>query len=142
MIHSTTDERGVVTLTIDRPERRNALDRSTMRGIAETLAVAENGTHIRALVVRGNGGTFSAGRDLKEAAELKLDAALADFVDRIVALDQAAVRQTLETFRAAQTMPLDQSLTMGLHLNQLLDAGGSFSRGGAAFAERQAKKDR
>ena len=71
-----------------------------------------------------------------------LEAALESYVDRIVALDPSAVQQTLETFRAAETMPLDQALTMGLHLNQLLDASGSFKRGGAAFAKNQADKAR
>lgn len=65
-----------------------------------------------------------------------LAAAVAEFTDRIVSLDANAVRQTLETYRAAETMPLDQSLTLGLHLNQLLDAAGSFRKAGQAFARK------
>jgi|GEM_PF-4372044 len=37
---------------------------------------------------------------------------------------------------AARSMPLDQALTMGKHLNQLLDASGSFAAGSQAFADR------
>ena len=59
--------------------------------------------------------------------------AVAGFTDRIVALAPTAVRQTLETYRAAETMPLDQSLTLGMHLNQLLDASGSFRAAGRSF---------
>ena len=59
--------------------------------------------------------------------------ALTDFIGRIVALDPLAVRQTLETYRAAEQMPLDQSLTMGKQLNQLLDASGSFHAAGSRF---------
>lgn len=252
MIQLTTDKRGVATITIDRPQRRNALDSVTMDGIAKGLAGLQSKPEVRAVVIRGSGSTFSAGRDLKEAAELPLDqalnqheawtdvfrvlrrlpfpsvaavegfavaggftlamgcdfviaersaqfgamemkngfpaavctpllarlaaprvglelalfgelvsaerlfsvglinqladgtdgldTALSDYVDKIVTLDQSAVRQTLETFRAAETMSLDQSLTMGLHLNQLLDASGSFKRGGATFAANQSKK--
>jgi enoyl-CoA hydratase/carnithine racemase len=63
--------------------------------------------------------------------------ALADgFIARLLKLNPAAVKQTKEAFRAARSMPLDQAMTIGKHLNQLLDASGSFSRGSAAFAER------
>ena len=36
-------------------------------------------------------------------------------------------------------MPLDQALTMGKHLNQLLDASGSFAAGSQEFAARTGK---
>ena len=35
------------------------------------------------------------------------------FTDRIVKLAPLAVKQTLETFRATELMPIDQGLTMG-----------------------------
>ena len=65
--------------------------------------------------------------------------AVADFTDRIVALSPTAVRQTLETYRASETMPLEQSLTLGMHLNQLLDAAGSFRDAGQAFAGKEGR---
>ena len=66
--------------------------------------------------------------------------ALADgFVGRLLKLTPAAVKQTKETFRAARSMPLDQAMTMGKHLNQLLDASGSFAAGSAEFAARTGK---
>ena len=244
-----TDARGVVTLTIDRPRRRNALDSAAMSALAAHLGRLEGDRAARAVVIQGAGGTFSAGRDLKEAAALAADRAhdqhgswtdvfrrlrrlpfpsvaavsghavaggftlamgcdfviadrsarfgamemrngfpaavcipilarlapariglelamfgdpvpaerlhaaglvnvladggaglakaLSEFTERIVALDPAAVRQTLETYRAAETMPLDQSLTLGQHLNQLLDAAGTFRSAGRAFAGKE-----
>jgi enoyl-CoA hydratase/carnithine racemase len=62
-----------------------------------------------------------------------------DFIGRLLKLNPAAVKQTKETFRAALSMPLDQALTMGKHLNQLLDASGSFAAGSAEFAARTGK---
>lgn len=62
-----------------------------------------------------------------------------DFIARLLKLNPAAVKQTKETFRAARAMPLDQALTMGKHLNQLLDASGSFAAGSAEFAARTGK---
>ena len=58
------------------------------------------------------------------------------FVGRILELDALAVRQTIETFRAAREMPLAGSMTLGRHLNQLLDASGAFARGSEKFASR------
>ena len=251
-IHADTDARNVVNLTIDRRARRNALDSAAMSALAEALRGFEEQRTLRALVIRGAGGSFSAGRDLKEAADLPakraldqhsawtevfrrlrrlpfpsvaavegyavaggftlamgcdfviaertarfgalemkngfpaavctpilarlappriglelalfgdlvpaqrlyeaglvnrladgsdgLAEAVADFTDRIVALSPTAVRQTLETYRAAETMPLDQSLTLGLHLNQLLDAAGSFRDAGQAFAGKDGRE--
>ena len=71
------------------------------------------------------------------------DAALSaladDFVGRLLKLSPGAVKQTKEAFRAARTMPLDQAMVIGKHLNQLLDAAGNFAAGSAAFAERGRK---
>ena len=55
------------------------------------------------------------------------------FTDRLVKLAPLAIQQTLESFRAAKLVPIEQSLTMGLHLNQLLDASGSFAKGGESW---------
>ncbi|HEY7071001.1 MAG TPA: enoyl-CoA hydratase-related protein [Acidimicrobiales bacterium] len=61
MIHS--EARGpVVAVTIDRPERRNALDHAALDGLAAALAAC--GDDVRALVLTGAGGHFCAGADL------------------------------------------------------------------------------
>jgi enoyl-CoA hydratase/carnithine racemase len=77
-------------------------------------------------------GLINALADTDEALPALAD----DFVGRLLKLNPAAVKQTKEAFRAARTMPLDQAMTIGKHLNQLLDASGSFSQGSEAFAER------
>ena len=73
--------------------------------------------------------------DADELAEVE-----ADFVGRLAALDPNAVALTREMFRAAETMPLDNALDMGKHLNSFLSASGWFAEGGKKFAARQ--KDR
>jgi len=61
---------GVSTVTICRPERRNALDTPTWRALAVAFerAFAEDDT--RVVVLTGQGGTFTAGQDLREMAAL------------------------------------------------------------------------
>ena len=246
-IERSVDRRGIVTLTINRPRRRNALDSEAMALLRKEISgLAEAGSE-RALVIRGADGSFSSGRDLKEAKDLALERGLnqqaewvevfralrrlpipsvaaveghavaggftlamgCDFVlaergvgfgalemrngfpaavcipilarlvgprvglelalfgdivsaerlyevglvtelvdggamsgaidaftDRILNLAPIAVRETLESWRAAESAPIEQSLTMGLRLNQLLDASGRFSLPNPSFSNK------
>jgi enoyl-CoA hydratase len=60
-------------LTIDRPERRNAVDAATAKALREGLARFEADDGARALVLTGAGGeAFCAGADLK-AMDLEVD---------------------------------------------------------------------
>jgi len=63
-----TLEAGVLTLTINRPERRNALDAATITRLHRRLVDAAEDRAVRTVVLTGAGGAFSAGADLKEAA--------------------------------------------------------------------------
>lgn len=55
----------VLHITIDRPERRNAISPEVVRGIAEALGAAESDEAIRAVVMTGAGEkAFCAGADL------------------------------------------------------------------------------
>jgi enoyl-CoA hydratase len=59
----------VARLTLNRPERANALNQTMLVEIAAALDDAENDPDIRALIVRGAGAAFSSGFDLKEQME-------------------------------------------------------------------------
>jgi enoyl-CoA hydratase/carnithine racemase len=54
----------VAVLTIRRPEKRNALDDTTVKGLARALEDLPDG--VRAAVLHGEGEHFSAGLDLSE----------------------------------------------------------------------------
>ncbi len=241
-------EGGVLTLTLNRPEARNALNAAGMADLNAALRDAETNADAHVMVIRAAGKAFSAGRDLKEAPGLPMERALQqhddwatvyqrlqrltiptvavaqgfavaggftlamgcdfvlasrtakfgamemangfpaavctpllahllgprlglelalfgepvgaerlyemglintlaenddalpalaeDFVQRLRNLNPGAVKQTKEAFRAARTMPLDQAMVIGKHLNQLLDAAGNFAKGSQVFAER------
>jgi enoyl-CoA hydratase len=55
----------VVTITIDRPEARNAVDPRTAAALVEAFRAAEANDEILAMVLTGANGTFCAGADLK-----------------------------------------------------------------------------
>jgi len=58
---------GVLTLTIDREEKRNALDRKTLHELEACLSDAGADARVKAIVLRGAGEqAFSAGADLEE----------------------------------------------------------------------------
>lgn len=59
----------VARITLNRPERTNALNQAMLGEINEALDSAERDGNIRALIVRGAGAAFSSGFDLKEQME-------------------------------------------------------------------------
>lgn len=59
----------VTTIVIDRPERRNAVDRATAEALAAAFRAFEADPTARVAVLCGEGGTFCAGADLKAIAE-------------------------------------------------------------------------
>jgi len=64
------EDRGRVRLlTLDRPERRNALSSALQADLVEELLGAAEGGSVRAIVLTGNGPAFCAGFDLKEIRE-------------------------------------------------------------------------
>jgi 2-(1,2-epoxy-1,2-dihydrophenyl)acetyl-CoA isomerase len=58
---------GVLTLTLNRPEKRNAINNDLARALLAALQHAEADTAVRCVVLRGNGLAFCAGRDVSEA---------------------------------------------------------------------------
>jgi enoyl-CoA hydratase len=66
-------EGGVATLTLDRPESRNALNRAMCDDIVAAAAAARDGAEIRLVLVRANGPVFCAGADLKERKGMNAD---------------------------------------------------------------------
>ncbi len=66
-IDSTAD--GVVFVTINRPDKRNAFDAPTIAALYETFETLQGADHVRVVFIRGAGGTFSAGADLAWMAD-------------------------------------------------------------------------
>jgi enoyl-CoA hydratase len=59
---------GVLVITIDRPQARNAIDRAVAEGIAAALDRLDGDDALHVGVITGAGGYFSAGMDLKAFA--------------------------------------------------------------------------
>lgn len=59
-------EEGLVTITMNRPEKRNALSTAMMSELIAELRRAGERKEVRAVILAGNGPAFSAGHDLDE----------------------------------------------------------------------------
>jgi enoyl-CoA hydratase/carnithine racemase len=63
----TVDERGAaLVITLNRPEKRNALSLELMRELCGVLETIESRSDVRVVVLEGTGAAFSAGHDLSE----------------------------------------------------------------------------
>lgn len=61
----TENQQGVLTLTINRPDRRNALDVATYLSLADQISSVDINT-VRAIILTGANHYFTAGNDLKD----------------------------------------------------------------------------
>lgn len=89
----------VAVITLNRPSQRNAMNRELSDALLEALHRVREDANIRAAVLTGAGGTFSAGADLKERAQGGR-------------ADANKVESIVETHRARgfSTMPMEKPL--------------------------------
>jgi methylglutaconyl-CoA hydratase len=79
----------VAIITLNRPERRNALTMQLLNELMSAIKVVSDESRERVLILRGAGDAFCAGLDLKEAADLRKAGATAELVGQtLVALSQ------------------------------------------------------
>ena len=64
---------GLATITMNRPERRNALSEAHMRELIAALGAAGDQSDTRAVILAANGPVFSAGHDFADMVERDLN---------------------------------------------------------------------
>jgi enoyl-CoA hydratase/carnithine racemase len=90
------ESNAVVTLTLNRPDRRNPLSEGMLAALSDELAAIAADRRIKAVVVAAEGPVFSAGHDLKEMSARRSDpdrgrAYFANILARCAAMMQAIV---------------------------------------------------
>jgi len=97
-LHAEVDD-GVAVLTMNRPDRRNALSDEMLAGLSAALRECATAADIRCVVLTGAGGAFCAGGDVKGMAEGSARGAgtVASYDERVHAqrLDQRATSGAL-----------------------------------------------
>ena len=69
-IRTEIDDEGIATITIDRPEKRNAMTYAMLHAFTEAVATAGADDAVRVVIVTGSGGAFCAGTDLADLATI------------------------------------------------------------------------
>jgi methylglutaconyl-CoA hydratase len=64
----------IATLTLNRPDKRNALDDRTIAELKENFAAAEADDSVRVILLRGTGPDFCAGADLSQLEKIASNA--------------------------------------------------------------------
>ncbi|MEM7728333.1 MAG: enoyl-CoA hydratase-related protein [Pseudomonadota bacterium] len=74
----STPSEGVTLLTLNRPDKMNALATPLLREIAEAVEAADADDAVRAVVITGNDKVFAAGADINELSKNGVVEGLAD----------------------------------------------------------------
>ena len=122
---------GLTEITLDRPDVLNSIDEATARELTAAIDRAEHDDHARAVLLRGEGRAFSAGRDLRGADPLNEDARaiLADLFNPLI---QRVADTAVPTFAAVQGACLGVGLGLALACDVVIAA--EDARIGSPFA--------
>jgi enoyl-CoA hydratase/carnithine racemase len=72
-IRYDVDDEGIGIVTIERPEKRNAMTYRVLRDFISALADAGEDERARVVIVTGSGGSFCAGTDLSDLSDTPTD---------------------------------------------------------------------
>ncbi len=87
-------DQGVLTLTLNRPEARNAMSRPMIEALARQLAAAELDPAVKCLVLTGAGKGFCAGGDVKGMAARGDGTVGEQTIDEAIARQRVSQRAT------------------------------------------------
>ena len=87
----SADRDGVRTLTLNRPDRKNAIDARLWVELADALRAAARDRDLRALVITGAGGAFCSGADISTGEDVHPQHKLHRLTDVALALHELTV---------------------------------------------------
>src|SRR6516162_11176182 len=91
------DERGVATVTLNRPDVNNAYDGALIQGVLEAMDELGKKPTLRVVVLKGNGRHFQAGADLKWINSVR---------PKSPAENEAASKATFEAVQRLNRLPI------------------------------------
>ncbi len=92
--HVKTERDGrVLTILMDRPDKKNALTHAMYAAIADALQLAHKDPQVRCVIITGAGDSFTAGNDLGDFAAGLFDEQppVVRFLDAIIACDKPVI---------------------------------------------------
>jgi enoyl-CoA hydratase/carnithine racemase len=107
---------GILTLVMNRPEKKNALTDAMYGVLADEIEGAQTDSATRVVVIRGEGDMFTAGNDLADFAAAKPDEGARN-VGRFI---HALARATKPLIAAVQGRAVGVGTTMLLHCDYVV----------------------
>ncbi|GMV93842.1 MAG: enoyl-CoA hydratase [Candidatus Hydrogenedentota bacterium] len=84
LVHTEILSPGVILVTLNRPDKRNALSINLMRSLCDRYDALERDDSVRVAILRGEGPVFCSGLDLAEAQNLELAEQSGELVARML----------------------------------------------------------
>lgn len=97
LVHISATRAGAVTVTLNRPAKKNAFEEGLISALAEAFDTLAGAEGVRVVFVRGAGGTFSAGADLDWMRAA---------VDRTEADNRADAMELAKMLKALRDLPV------------------------------------
>lgn len=94
----------ILTLWLNRPESRNAMSLNMVNAIQQVFAHIADDVSIRAVILRGKGGHFCAGGDIKDMAALRIESANAGSLQPYVDFNRRFGAMIEQVDQAPQTV--------------------------------------
>mgnify|MGYP000392006439 CR=1 FL=1 len=121
---NTSTENGVMTLSIDRQDKKNALTAAMYLELATQIKVAQEGESLRVILIRGEGDNFCAGNDLMDFLALAQSGGLSGDLSSFppLVLLHALVDCKLPLVAVVQGAAIGIGFTMLLHCDLVVCA--------------------
>jgi enoyl-CoA hydratase/carnithine racemase len=103
----------ILTLTLARPEKKNALTNEMYGKLADAIEAADNDATVRVILIRGQGDSFTAGNDIAEFAAVA--AGVAQGERQVMRFIRSLARLTKPLLAAVQGRAVGVGTTMLLH---------------------------
>jgi enoyl-CoA hydratase/carnithine racemase len=113
---------GVLTLTLNRPEKRNALTRAMYQALGDAIDSAETNPEVRCILIDAEGDAFTAGNDLGDFAAINRAAASDQNQRHTNPFLTALLRTTIPVVAAVQGRAVGIGTTMLLHCDAVVVA--------------------
>jgi enoyl-CoA hydratase/carnithine racemase len=113
----TTIADGILTLVMDRVDKKNALTDAMYAVLADAIAAAQDDAAVRVILIRGEGEMFSAGNDIAEFAKVAAGAAGPQNVWRFI---KALGTNIKPLVAAVQGRAVGIGMTMLLHCDYVV----------------------
>jgi len=104
---------GVATVTLNRPDKRNAMNTALLTGLRERFDALDSRPDVRVVVVRGAGPAFCSGMDLREMEERR--GAQADPESGVIATLQRVERSEHPTIAMVHGDAIAGGCELALH---------------------------